>query len=459
MKRIVPDDVPDIASAMAAGATEVLVRGRVPGPVVLDRAVLLRGVDADACIEGGGPWSLMLTGVGVRVQNLRIENPAGNGAVLGAADTSLEDCRVHVSALALAAVGEGSRALCRVQVLAAQTGFAAGGLATLDISDLRIRAQHGGVVLQDGVGGQVERLEVDCVSHAALECSGQTTPVLRNVRLSVTQGTGLFVHQQAAPTLHSVSIDSPGGLGVEITDGAAPEIRGLQVQHCAKVGVLLHGENKARLVGVQVHGGNTGVEVAASADPELRGVQVRGAGGVGLLVHDLARGTYVDLVCAQAGQTGIELRGACVPELEAVRVEGGASGGVWVHERARAEILELEVRQVAQAAVRVGGEAAVYLDQPRLSDVRGPALLLADEGRMDLDGPRIDGCDGGALVASGRSFLRWSGGEFAGCGRPPFLLSGRAKLLLRGWTLPDDAEVGSKVRVGVLHADQKLGLG
>lgn len=435
----IPGDHPDLASALAAGADDIIVAGVVVGGLTIDRPLRLRGENG-AVVRGGGLRVLVLE-ADVEVSGLRIENPDGKGITVRSGAPLLRDLRVSVSDVGLAFDG-GSRALVqRCAIERSSNGVYVGGRAAPEVDGLSIIATGGGMVFRQAASGSFRDVQIVSGAFAAVETNDEATPEFERLHVHTAGTGGLFLHGQSRPGFRGVRIDRSGLSSVEIAEDAAPRLEGIAVEGSGGSGFYLHGSCAPRIVDAVVRRPQmAGVEAKDAADPTVDGLRIEQPLGSGLFIHGDAGGTWMEVVIEQPTLAGIEVSEKAHPELERVRVWGGAREGLRAIDQARVEAVELRIELCLRAAVAAAGAATLALDDLRVDDCRDSGLSLSGASQATLRRATVQGTDGAAATTADSTALSWRGG--AADAAVALIAGGLSRVTLSGVDLRGEVRVG-----------------
>ena len=357
----VPADAPDLAAAVerAQDGDEIRIEGVVAGGVTIGKRVTLSGgARGDApetwgVVRGGGPRALILTGP-VVVRNLRVENPVGHGIRIEAGTPMVSEVRLDVAETAFGIVGDAAPVLDRCEVARCNNGILVLGTARPHVSDLRVTAAGGGIVVRERGAGRFVRHLLVTGRFAAVEVADDAAPDLSAIEIYAATGA-VFVRDRGRPTLTTITVHRCGLAGLEVTGQANPDVRGLTIVDC---------------------------------------------GGAGLHLHGDARGTYVDIVIRAAVLAGLDLAERAVVALEQVTVTQSAGAGVYLHDEASAEVDFLTVGGTGGPCIDAQGRATVRVDDGALTHGLGVAVRAGADAVVTLCRVGFVGT-GGALVRNG----------------------------------------------------------
>ncbi|MCB9780336.1 MAG: hypothetical protein H6742_17355 [Alphaproteobacteria bacterium] len=480
----VPDQVADLATALDSGADEIVITGRVSGPVTIDRPLTLRGEGEGAVLHAAEGRALVLS-ADVVVQDLGIVGDQGTGVYITAGRPTLTRVRVVSGNVAVVCRGDSAPVLREVVAERCAHGLLVEEDAAPDVDTLTLIASGGGMVFRDRARGVVRQCAVLSGSHAAIDISGDAEPLLEGIIVPQTAasavfvhgraapvirelisqqsrlasielagdstativdavlqkagGSGLFVHDRARPVLRELTVEDCALAGVEVAEAAAPDAQGILLQRCAGSGLFLRGTAGGTWKAVRCEGtGKAGIEAGEQADPTVDGVVVVEPRGSGLYLHERSRGTWLSVRVQGSSLAGLEIAGHAAPELEGVEIFGSEQGGLWVHGDARAEVIGLSVQHALLAAVEVAEAGRLSLEEAVVDDTRGFGLRVIEDAT--LDGQAIDLRQGDTEIAD-RARVVWSGGAAA----RPIRVSGDASLVLTGVAADDVTALGEAV--------------
>jgi len=386
----------DDAAAVAEDGDRILVRpGTYRRPVVVDRAVSIRGDGPRGAIllEPVGGEALGFAASGASVTGLTIRPArAGND------DASWSAAAVHDVAATIANCDLSSHLGATVVVGGPSSSARVVGCSIHD-------GAQNGVFVDDEGTLTIEGTTITGHRWPGVMAQGvHVSATVRDSKVHDNRDWGIAAQDGATLIVERTSIERNAQGGV-VLHGAAPASR---IEDCdltenADVAVLVQAGCGGTVTGNRIRRNDAGVVVVAGATPTVSGNQIAGNGGPGIGVHVAGTDPVVTDNTVAAGQSvAIGVSGGAHGRFERNRVAAGVLPGIWVKDAdTRPTFSDNTVAGGRSVGVTVSDGARGSFSRNDLRGNAGGSWDLAGAGALERTGNLEDtgvapGADGPA---------------------------------------------------------------
>ena len=300
----VPGDQPDLASALAAGATSIALEGTVAGGLQVSGPVHIQGGRIEGPADG---YVLELSG-DVQLEGVTIVSAQGKGLKLTGGSPRVTGCTLEVGGLAMAATGDATPVLRNVQVSRCGNGLLCEDTAAPDVDQLVVVSGGSCVLCNNASSGTFRNLGLVGGAFAAVQVSDAARPHFEGVAVAMAQRGAIFIRGTSAPTMEQVVVQQCGLAAVEICDEATPKLSAALLQKASGSGIFVRDQARPTIGGVRIEGcALSGIEVKDTANPTVDGLEVHEPTGSGLHLHGRCTGTYLQISVQSATLAGVEV--------------------------------------------------------------------------------------------------------------------------------------------------------
>ncbi len=413
MRVRVPRDCPTLAAALESGADRIVLTGVVELPMGSVGAILSRPVHiTGGTLRASGGWALVV-GEGVRLSDLKIENPTGHGVRIVAGSPVLEDVEIRVQGVAGVCEGHSRPMLRRVVVDGAENGWLLREDAAPDGDQLAVHATGSALVTTDRAGGHLARVALmSGAQFACVEAHGQSHTTLAGLTVLSAGCGALHIYGESRVVVQGGHIQKSGTADVrfpaiEIRESASPTLSELRIEHSGGRGLFLHGQAKPTLRTVAIeHTGANAVEGQGEVMLDAQKVSVSHATGAGVVFRGSVSGRMADLSIDTTSSAGVALGEGVKLDLERLTVRGTEGAGLRIAGQARSVVRSARLELLGRAAVWVQEQGRLTIHEASIQQNRSNGLQVEGDGRVLVRGGSVRANQGMGLHASDAARIR-----------------------------------------------------